>query len=107
VKAAIVGAGISGLATAQAILAREPNADITLFEAAARVGGKVETEITPEGYLCEWGVNAFLDKSPRTLELCSEVGLSPLRGDARVPGLGTAQPDRPPARARRGVHRPR
>jgi oxygen-dependent protoporphyrinogen oxidase len=81
VKAAIVGAGISGLATAQAILAREPNADITLFEAAARVGGKVETEITPEGYLCEWGVNAFLDKSPRTLELCSEVGLSPLRGD--------------------------
>ena len=32
-------------------------------------------------YLCEWGVNAFLDKSPRTLELCAEVGLSPLRGD--------------------------
>jgi oxygen-dependent protoporphyrinogen oxidase len=81
VKAAIVGAGISGLATAQAILARDPEAELSLFEASERVGGKVETEITPEGYLCEWGVNAFLDKSPRTLELCTEVGLSPVRGD--------------------------
>jgi oxygen-dependent protoporphyrinogen oxidase len=81
VKAAIIGAGISGLATAQAVLAREPGAELWVFEASARVGGKVETEATPEGYLCEWGVNAFLDKSPRTLELCAEVGLSPVRGD--------------------------
>lgn len=80
-KAAIVGAGISGLATAQALLARRPGAEITVFEAAKRVGGKVETEVTPEGYLCEWGVNAFLNKSPRTLELCGEVGLAPLRAD--------------------------
>jgi len=76
-----VGAGISGLATAQAILAREPRADLVVFESGDRAGGKVETEAVPEGYLCEWGVNAFLDKSPRTLELCAEVGLSPLRGD--------------------------
>lgn len=81
-KAAIVGAGISGLATAQAILAREPAAEVTVFEARERAGGKVETEVVPEGYLCEWGVNAFLDKVPRTLELCAEVGLAPLRGDA-------------------------
>jgi len=32
--------------------------------------------------LCEWGVNAFLDKSPRTLELCKEIGLTPVPGDA-------------------------
>jgi oxygen-dependent protoporphyrinogen oxidase len=81
VKAAIVGAGISGLATAQAMWARAPGAEITIFEAGARAGGKVETELTPQGYLCEWGVNAFLDKSPRTLELCAEIGLSPLRAD--------------------------
>ena len=80
-KAAIVGAGISGLATAQALLAREPGAQVTIFEASDRAGGKVETEAVPEGYICEWGVNAFLDKSPRTLELCAEIGLSPLRGD--------------------------
>jgi oxygen-dependent protoporphyrinogen oxidase len=81
VKVGIVGAGISGLATAQAILARDPAAEVMIFESGNRAGGKVETESVPEGYLCEWGVNAFLDKSPRTLELCAEVGLSPLRGD--------------------------
>lgn len=40
------------------------------------------SEITPEGYLCEWGVNAFLDKVPRTLELCEEIGLAPVTGNA-------------------------
>jgi oxygen-dependent protoporphyrinogen oxidase len=82
VKAGIVGGGISGLATAQAILAREPAADVTVFEARERPGGKVESEATAEGYLCEWGVNGFLDKVPRTLELCAEVGLKPLPADA-------------------------
>lgn len=76
-----MGAGISGLATAQAILARDPGAEVAVFEARERAGGKVETQATPEGYLCEWGVNAFLDKVPRTLQLCAEVGLSPLRAD--------------------------
>ena len=76
-----MGAGISGLATAQALLARDPGTEITVFEAGGRAGGKVETEATEQGYLCEWGVNGFLDKSPRTLELCAEVGIEPLRAD--------------------------
>jgi oxygen-dependent protoporphyrinogen oxidase len=82
VKTGIVGAGISGLATAQAIIARDPHAEVVIFEAGSRTGGKVLTESTPEGYLCEWGVNAFLDKVPRTLELCREIGLDPVAGDA-------------------------
>ena len=77
-KVAIIGAGISGLATAQATLARDPLSDVVIFEAGSRAGGKVHTEMTPEGYLCEWGVNAFLNKVPRTLDLCREVGVSPL-----------------------------
>jgi len=81
VKISIVGAGISGLATAQAVLARKPDADITIYEADERVGGKVWTEISPEGYLCEGGVNGFLNKIPRTLELCEEVGVKPLSAD--------------------------
>ncbi len=80
-KIGIVGAGISGLATAQAILLRDPGAELVIFEAGSRTGGKVMTEKTAEGYLCEWGVNAFLDKVPRTLELCSEIGISALPGD--------------------------
>jgi oxygen-dependent protoporphyrinogen oxidase len=81
VKISIVGAGISGLATAQAILKRNPQAELEVFESASRVGGKVESERTAEGYLCEWGVNGFLDKIPRTLELCREVGVAPVRAD--------------------------
>jgi oxygen-dependent protoporphyrinogen oxidase len=81
-KVHIVGAGISGLATAHAVLARNPEAEITIFEASQRVGGKVWSEVTPEGYLCEWGVNGFLDKVPQTLQLCRETGVTPLPADA-------------------------
>jgi oxygen-dependent protoporphyrinogen oxidase len=81
VKTAIIGAGISGLATGQAILASNREAEVVVYESAPRTGGKVHSEITDEGYLCEWGVNAFLDKSPRTLELCEEIGLTPVSGD--------------------------
>jgi len=77
-KIAIVGAGISGLATAQAILSRNPLADVLVLESSERVGGKVWTETSPEGFVCEGGVNGFLDKVPRTLELCKEVGLQPV-----------------------------
>jgi oxygen-dependent protoporphyrinogen oxidase len=80
-KISIVGAGISGLATAQAVLARKPDADFIIYEADRRVGGKVWTEISPEGYLCEGGVNGFLNKIPRTLELCEEVGVKPVSAD--------------------------
>ena len=81
-KVHIVGAGISGLATAQALLARNPRAEITIFEAGQRVGGKVWTETSPEGYLCEGGVNGFLDKVPETLQLCRDTGVTPLPADA-------------------------
>ncbi len=81
-KISIVGAGISGLATAQAVLTRKPDAEITIFEADQRVGGKVWTETSPDGYLCEGGVNGCLDKIPRTLELCKEAGVSPVAADA-------------------------
>jgi oxygen-dependent protoporphyrinogen oxidase len=82
VKIGIVGAGISGLATAHAILQRDPGVSLTIFESGSRVGGKVLTEKTAEGYLCEWGVNAFLDKSPPTLELSKALGLDVLPADA-------------------------
>ena len=47
-KINIVGAGISGLATAQALLTRDPQAEITIFESGQRTGGKVI------GYFCTY-----------------------------------------------------
>jgi len=81
-KISIVGAGISGLATAQAILSMKPDSEIAIFEASGRVGGKVWSEKSQEGYLCEGGVNGFLDKIPRTLELCEQASVSPLAANA-------------------------
>lgn len=81
-KISIIGAGISGLATAQAVLTRSPDTEVTIFEADKRIGGKVWTETSPEGYLCEGGVNGFLDKIPRTLALSEEAGVSPVRANS-------------------------
>jgi len=76
-KTVIVGAGISGLATAHALLEKQPDLELLVLEASDRVGGKVWPDKTDEGFLCESGVNAFLDNKPKTLALSQELGLSP------------------------------
>lgn len=77
-KIVIVGAGISGLATAHALLEKQPDLDLVVLEASDRIGGKVWSDKTSEGYLCEGGVNAFLDNKPKTLALSKELGLEPV-----------------------------
>ena len=77
-KTVIVGAGISGLATAHALLEKQPDLELLVLEASDRVGGKVWSDKTEEGFLCESGVNAFLDNKPKTLALSQELGLSPI-----------------------------
>lgn len=73
----VIGGGISGLTLAY-VLQKKGFSDILVLEADERPGGKVKTEKT-QGFQCEWGVNGFLDNAPRTLELASELSLSPLR----------------------------
>jgi len=75
----VVGGGISGLTVAYALLNRS-QMDVTVLEADLRPGGKIWSDKT-NGYLCERGVNGFLDNRPRTLELCKSLGLEPLRSN--------------------------
>lgn len=77
-RTVIVGGGISGLATAHALLEHNPEQELLVLEASDRVGGKVWSDKTQEGYLCESGVNAFLDTKPKTLELSHNLGLDPV-----------------------------
>ncbi len=77
-RIAIVGGGVSGLSLAYFILSRDPSADVVVFESEQRLGGKIWTDRS-EGFLCEGGVNGFLDNRPKTLALSSMVKLSPLR----------------------------
>lgn len=85
-KVAIVGGGISGLTVAYALISSSrftvhgSQFDVTIFEADSRAGGKIWTDKV-NGFLCEKGPNGFLDNKPKTLELCREIGLEPLRGN--------------------------
>ncbi len=79
-RIAIVGGGISGLSLAYFILSRDPSAEIVVFESEQRLGGKIWTD-KAEGFLCEGGVNGFLDNRPKTLDLSASVKLTPLRSN--------------------------
>jgi len=77
-RVVVIGAGISGLATAYAIeqsaRAQDLEVSVTVLERRDRTGGKI-LSLKEDGYLCEWGPNGFLDSKPSTLELCDNLGV--------------------------------
>ncbi len=79
-KVVIAGAGISGLTAAYALLSKNINLDIAVYEADSRAGGKIWSDRV-DGFLCEKGVNGFLDNKPKTLELCKYLKLEPLKSN--------------------------
>ena len=70
----IVGAGLSGLATAHFLRRLLPEASLTLLERAAQPGGKVRTW-ERDGYRVEGGANGFVSNAPDTLDLVAALGL--------------------------------
>ncbi|MBI2681331.1 MAG: protoporphyrinogen oxidase [Candidatus Solibacter usitatus] len=70
---AIVGGGISGLATAH-YLAKAGIAS-HLFEARPRLGGVIQTERV-DGCVVEGGPDSFLSAKPWAMELIAELGLA-------------------------------
>ena len=90
-KTLIVGAGISGLACADA-LARSGQ-DVVLYEASARAGGRIQTA-TVAGCRVEVGAN-FLSSTYRVvprIAKCLGVALRPIRwGDAAQAGWQLAR----------------
>lgn len=76
---AIVGAGITGLATAF-YLQREANIrnipiQITCIESSGRVGGKIRT-IYRDGYTIECGPDSFLERKKHATQLATDLGLA-------------------------------
>ncbi len=69
---AIVGGGISGLATAYQ-LARE-GVEFILFESSERLGGIVET-VHRQGFVIECGPDSWVTEKPWARELAVELGL--------------------------------
>jgi len=79
-RVVIVGGGISGLSLAYFLLEKNKDLDIVVIESEKKAGGKIWTEKV-NGFLCEGGVNGFLDNRPKTLELASKLSLKPLRSN--------------------------
>ena len=72
---AIVGAGISGLATGFLLTTLRPDVDVTIFEREASPGGKVRST-RRGGFTFDWGPNGLLTNASATLELVEALGLS-------------------------------
>jgi protoporphyrinogen/coproporphyrinogen III oxidase len=75
----VVGGGISGLCTAQALATRHGVGDVLVTEARARPGGNITTVERPEeGYLWEEGPNSFQPSDP-VLTMAVRSSLAPQR----------------------------
>lgn len=72
-RVGIVGAGLSGLATAFYLKRARPDAELLIFEADARPGGALHTEVV-DGFRFEAGGNGFLTNKPDCLQLAKDSG---------------------------------
>ena len=71
-KVAVIGAGITGLATGYE--AAKSGAEVVVYEAAEQAGGRLlTTELA--GQPVDEGADAFLARVPWATELCQELGL--------------------------------
>ena len=87
-RVGIVGAGVSGLATAFYLKRARPDVEIVIVEADSRPGGALHTEEV-DGFRFESGGNGFLTNKPDCLQLVNDSG-----------GAGLLQPSSDLARKR-------
>ena len=74
-RIAVVGAGISGLASAIRLRSLAPDAELVVFEQSDRAGGKIRTEHV-DGFTIEAGPDAFLSSKRGGVALGNELGLT-------------------------------
>ena len=77
-KVVVVGAGVTGLVAARELAlacekSRRP-VEVVVLEAAARIGGKVRTELVDDAVV-ETGPDSFVTLKPEMLDLTRELGL--------------------------------
>jgi protoporphyrinogen/coproporphyrinogen III oxidase len=75
-RVAVVGGGVAGLTAAHGLRqALGPTAQITVFEAASRIGGKV-TGSEVGGVVVDEGAESLLTRRPEAIDLVGELGLA-------------------------------
>jgi oxygen-dependent protoporphyrinogen oxidase len=73
-RVAIIGGGISGLATAHRLAELDPDLSITLLESADRIGGVLQT-VHQDGYMLESAADNWITNIPYANDLCERIGL--------------------------------
>ncbi|WP_425262436.1 protoporphyrinogen oxidase, partial [Staphylococcus saccharolyticus] len=73
-KVAIIGAGITGLASAYFIKNEDPSIEVTIFEAFNRPGGKIQT-YRKDGYTIELGPESYLVRKKIMTDVAKDIGL--------------------------------
>lgn len=71
---AVVGGGVSGLASAYFVCVRRPDLRVGVLESSERIGGNIRTERI-QGHLLDAGPDSFLRTKPHAVDLCRELGL--------------------------------
>src|SRR3954451_8223442 len=76
-RVAVIGAGISGLATAFYLQQARPDVELTIYDSAVTPGGSLHT-VAVQGFLFEAGGNGFLTNKPDCLQLVEDSGAAHL-----------------------------
>ena len=86
-RIAIIGGGLSGLATAVHLHLALPHASLTLFEASERLGGVIHTERV-DGFVIDHGADMFSINPPAAIELCHQLGVESRLIEPQTEGRG-------------------
>ena len=74
-RVVVIGGGISGLSCALGLIDRRPDISVRLLEASHRLGGTIHTD-RHNGFVCEAGPGAYIDRDPSTRRLIERLGLT-------------------------------
>jgi protoporphyrinogen/coproporphyrinogen III oxidase len=74
-RVAVIGGGLSGLATAAKLRLADPSSELVLFESQARLGGVIYTEKVGD-FLIDHGADMFATEPRGVLELCKQLGIA-------------------------------
>lgn len=73
-RVAVIGGGLTGLATAYYLGQAKPDRQIDVFEEEHRFGGKIKTKRV-DGYVVEVGPDSYLARKQAMTDLINELGL--------------------------------
>lgn len=74
IRVAIIGGGLSGLATAVQLEQLGLPVEVTLYEKSDRLGGVIHTE-TVDGFVLDHGADMFATKPPAAMNLMRQLGV--------------------------------